>query len=162
MKIATTADRLKELMKNRGLRQVDILEKAHPFCEKYGVKLGKNDLSQYVNGKVEPGQEKLSILGLALEVSEAWLMGYDAPQAKSPAARDVSSAPLTEKDERDIEKRLESVLDDLERGQSDLAFSGEPLDDVTRELLVQSLRNSMEIGKTLAKQKFTPKKYRKD
>jgi transcriptional regulator with XRE-family HTH domain len=61
----------------RNMRQVDILKAAEPFCRMYGVKLGKNDLSQYVSGKVEPRQDKLTILGLALGVSEAWLMGYD-------------------------------------------------------------------------------------
>ena len=64
-------------MNERNIKQVDILIKAEPFCKKYNVKLNKNDLSQYVNGKVEPGQQKLSILGMALNVNEAWLMGYD-------------------------------------------------------------------------------------
>lgn len=77
MKSSSTSERLKQIMNERSLRQVDILEAAKPFCEKYGVKLAKNDLSQYVSGKVEPGQEKLTILGLALNVSETWLMGYD-------------------------------------------------------------------------------------
>ena len=82
MKTFTTSQRLKQLMKERNIKQVDILIKAEPFCKKYGVKLNKNDLSQYVNGKVEPGQQKLSILGLALNVNEAWLMGYDVPQIR--------------------------------------------------------------------------------
>ena len=77
MKIYTTSERLKEIMKERNLHQVDILRAAQPFCKLYGIKLAKNDLSQYVSGKVTPGQEKLTILGLALDVSEAWLMGYD-------------------------------------------------------------------------------------
>ena len=77
MKQSNTAHRLQQIMEERNLRQIDILSASKPFCEKYGVKLGKNDLSQYVSGKVEPGQEKLTILGLALGVSEAWLMGYD-------------------------------------------------------------------------------------
>lgn len=79
MKDFTTAQRLEQVMKSRSMRQVDILNAAQPYCKKYGVKLGKNDLSQYVSGKVEPGQDKLTILGLALNVSEAWLMGYDVP-----------------------------------------------------------------------------------
>lgn len=79
MKKLSTADRLNAVMKERNIKQVDILRAAKPFCDKYGVKLAKNDLSQYVSGKVEPGQEKLTILGLALNVSEAWLMGYDVP-----------------------------------------------------------------------------------
>ena len=83
MKSHTTADRLNQIMKERGMRQIDILEAAKPFCDKYGVKLGKNDLSQYVNGKVEPGQEKLTILGMALGVSEAWLMGYETQKERN-------------------------------------------------------------------------------
>ena len=79
MKKYTTAQRLKQIMDARNLKQVNILEAAEPYCKKYGVKLGKNDLSQYVSGKVEPGQEKLTILGLALGISEVWLMGYDVP-----------------------------------------------------------------------------------
>lgn len=82
MKKHTTSDRLKQIMKARNLRQVDILEAAEPYCKKYGVKLEKNALSQYVSGKVEPGQEKLSILGMALGISEAWLMGYDVPMER--------------------------------------------------------------------------------
>lgn len=78
----TTSSRLKRLMSERNLRQVDILEKAAPFCSKYGVKLNKSDLSQYITGKVAPGQDKLSVLGHALNVSEAWLMGYDVPMER--------------------------------------------------------------------------------
>ena len=94
MKSSSTSERLKQIMDERSLRQVDILEAAKPFCEKYGVKLAKNDLSQYVSGKVEPRQEKLTILGLALNVSETWLMGYDVRRErdeteKAPMPNDI-------------------------------------------------------------------------
>ncbi|MEE1219535.1 MAG: transcriptional repressor LexA [Ruminococcus sp.] len=79
MKKYSTADRLRQIMTERNLKQVDILNLASPFCKKYDIKLNKNDLSQYVSGKVEPGQNKLYILGLALNVSEAWLMGFEVP-----------------------------------------------------------------------------------
>lgn len=82
MKKFTTADRLKQIMGERGLKQVDILEACKPYCEKYHVQLKKNDLSQYVSGKVEPKQDKLSILGLALNVNEVWLMGYNVPAGR--------------------------------------------------------------------------------
>ncbi|WP_243176280.1 S24 family peptidase [Enterocloster alcoholdehydrogenati] len=78
----TTANRLKKVMDQNGLRQVDILKKAEPYCKKFGVKLGRNDLSQYISGKVSPGQEKLTVLALALNVSEAWLMGFDVPMER--------------------------------------------------------------------------------
>lgn len=87
MKKGSTATRLKQIMQDKNLRQVDILEKCKPFCDKFNVKLGRNDLSQYVNGKVEPGQEKLTVLGLALNVNEAWLMGFDVPMERHSNAQ---------------------------------------------------------------------------
>lgn len=83
MKISNTSERLKEIMSENNYRQIDIINKCIPYCEKYNVKLGRNDLSQYVNNKVEPGQEKLSILGMALGLNEAWLMGYDVPKYRT-------------------------------------------------------------------------------
>ena len=85
----TTSDRLRYLMETRNLRQADILERIQPYCQRYGVKIPRNALSQYVTGKVLPKQDKLTILGLALGVSEVWLMGYDVPMewdAPAPAA----------------------------------------------------------------------------
>lgn len=77
MRQYTTADRLKQIMSERNLKQVDIIEKSKPFQTKLGVKLGKSALSQYVNGIQSPDQHKLSLLAMTLDVSEAWLMGYD-------------------------------------------------------------------------------------
>ena len=50
MKCCSTADRLKEIMQKRNLKQVDILNKSLPFCSKYNVKMNKSDISQYVSG----------------------------------------------------------------------------------------------------------------
>lgn len=83
MSVSTTSKRLKELMEERHLKQVDILEMVRPFCKKYNIKLTKTDLSQYVSGKVEPGQFKLVALASALDVSEHWLMGLDVPREKN-------------------------------------------------------------------------------
>ncbi|MBO4284304.1 MAG: hypothetical protein J5958_06755 [Clostridia bacterium] len=79
---SNTSSRLKEIMRMRGLRQSDILDLCKPYCDKYGEKLGSNALSQYVTGKFLPGQRKLHILGLALGVSETWLMGLDVPMER--------------------------------------------------------------------------------
>lgn len=46
----------------------------------------KNDLSQYVSGKSKPGQSKLYILSLALNVSEEWLMGYGVEKGSETMA----------------------------------------------------------------------------
>ena len=85
MNRVTTAERLKEIMKERNLRQVDILNLSLPICAKLDAKMNKSDISQYLSGKAEPSQEKLVVLGMALNVSEAWLMGFDvSKERKSP------------------------------------------------------------------------------
>lgn len=83
MKRYTTSQRLKEIMNLKGIKQIDILNKAQPICKKWGVKMGSNDLSQYVTGKVEPSQKKLSVLAETLDTNEVWLMGYDVPIDKN-------------------------------------------------------------------------------
>lgn len=88
MKKYSTSDRLKQIMNEQNLKQVDILEKAKPYCLKYNVKLGKSDLSQYISGRNNPAQKKLTILGLALNVNEAWLMGFDVPMEKQNTTTD--------------------------------------------------------------------------
>lgn len=122
MKTTCTADRLNELMKERSLKQIDVLRAAEPFCEKYGIKLAKNDLSQYVNGKVEPGQEKLTILGLALNVSEAWLMGYDVPK------------------DRENKKEQSSVSEGLSAAKQDMYDFIDTLSDEQVQRLLQIAR----------------------
>lgn len=62
------------------MKQSDILEAAIKYAVEYGVKMNRSDISQYVNGKVVPSQEKLTVLSKALGVSEPWLMGYDVPK----------------------------------------------------------------------------------
>lgn len=89
-KTENVAKRLNLIMKQRGLKQVDVLNLAKPYCEKYNVKLAKNYLSQYCNGKNEPGKDILNILSLALDVNPMWLQGFDVPQnltePKQPSA----------------------------------------------------------------------------
>lgn len=77
MKKYTTSQRLNQIMKEREIKQVDILELVLPVCKKYGLKMNRSDISQYVSGKVEPNQRKLVALAEALNVSETWLMGYE-------------------------------------------------------------------------------------
>ena len=121
MKVSNTSLRLKEIMSRRNIRQVDILNAAKPYCAEYGIKLEKNDLSQYVNGKVEPGQEKLTILGLALGVSETWLMGYDVPENREdltvsrPAVVCIPHQELTI-EESDLLRKFRA-LDDIGKGR---------------------------------------------
>lgn len=90
MKVSNTAERLKQIMRERNLRQADLVELVAPYCEKYHILMGKSSISLYVNGKVEPNQGKLFILGQALNVSEAWLMGFDVPPERKNEVHDFA------------------------------------------------------------------------
>ncbi|MED2837524.1 transcriptional regulator [Bacillus wiedmannii] len=74
----------------------------------------------------------------------------------------TSQISLSSKDERDIARDLEKTLEDLENSEDALMFDGEPIDEHTKEMIRISLENSMRMAKQLAKQKFTPNKYKKD
>lgn len=75
---------------------------------------------------------------------------------------ETQKAPtLNKKDERDIARRLEETLNLLESSDA-LMFDGEPLDQDSMDLLKTSLQNQYTLAKKIAKQKFTPKKYRTD
>uniref|UniRef100_UPI00403F6B78 helix-turn-helix domain-containing protein n=1 Tax=Lentilactobacillus hilgardii TaxID=1588 RepID=UPI00403F6B78 len=71
---------MKQLMNERNIKQVDIIAKTKPLSERAGIKISKTDLSQYINNKSEPRQDKLYILAKALNVNEGWLMGFDVPR----------------------------------------------------------------------------------
>ena len=70
---------------------------------------------------------------------------------------------LNAKDEKDIQIELQKMIDGLSSNSGYAAFDGENLDDMDeedKELLIASLENSLRLAKRLAKQKFTPNKYR--
>ena len=133
------------------------------LCKKKGVPqsravadvgLNRASITKWKNGAVPTGST-LERFAQYFGVSVDYLLGNDKPwEEKTPV--------LTKKDERDIAKRLDAILGEMEGGGKDgLMFDGEPLDDDTRELLRASLQNQLEMAQRLAKQEYTPKKYRK-
>lgn len=70
------------------------------------------------------------------------------------------SVSLTPRDERQIAADLEKMLADLDSKNSMAAMGGTVEDDEDRELLKASLQATMRLAKKIAKEKYTPKKYR--
>ncbi|MGJ0022765.1 MULTISPECIES: S24 family peptidase [Streptococcus] len=112
-------------MSERNLRQVDILEKSKPFQKQLGVKMGRSTLSQYVSGKSVPAQRQLYLLSKTLNVSEAWLMGYDVaieriPDEKRGATTEISNQP-----------EIVSIYNQLEQPRQEkvLNFANEQLEE---------------------------------
>ena len=75
--MATSTERINQIMKEKRLRQIDVLNLAKPFQAKYNIKFSKSHLSQYVNGKSNPDNKKIFLLSKVFGVTEAWLLGYD-------------------------------------------------------------------------------------
>lgn len=67
-------ERLQEAMDIRGMRAVDLVEKTG---------IPKGTLSYYLSGKTKPKQDRLYALAQVLDVSEAWLLGYDVPMQRT-------------------------------------------------------------------------------
>lgn len=67
---------------------------------------------------------------------------------KGPLAAQKESPALTPKDERDIARNLEQIMDQLDAG-GDLMFDGDPMSDEARE----SIRSAVKLGLEAAKLK---------
>ena len=122
--------------------------------------LNKNraTIYRYENGDIENMPiDVLEPLAKALNTTPAYLMGWDE---SSSAKQNTKFSPRIE---RDIQKRLQSILDDL-NSDAGLAFynGGEEMDDETKDLLKLSLETSIRTAKRLSQEKFPPKKYRKN
>ena len=88
---------------------------------------------------------------------------FDDDVAGSNSDWDSKLPELTKKDERDITKDLEVMVNNLNSEDGYAAFGGHSIDEADEEdleLLKSSLENSYRLAKRMAKQKFTPKKYR--
>lgn len=134
-------DRVKELCKKRGI-SVSELEN--------NVGFGKNTIYKWKNQS--PKAETLQKVADYFDVSVDYLLGRTEKK---------KYYDLTDKDERSIQKQLQSLIDDLSNDGA-LAFSKEDgeMSEETKEALISSLENALRISKIEAKKKYTPKKYR--
>mgnify|MGYP001113321700 CR=1 FL=1 len=137
--IKVLAKRLRQARKNKKLTQEQL---AHL------VKTTKGTISNYENEYSTPSNEMLKDLAKALDVTTDYLLG-----------RSSKLPQLTEKDEKDIAKKMESILEEMDSDTA-LAFDGEPMDEETRELVRAAIESNLRLAKQIAKKKFTPKKYR--
>ncbi|MGN8647929.1 helix-turn-helix domain-containing protein [Gracilibacillus sp. HCP3S3_G5_1] len=135
-------DRVKKLSEERGENLKTVASN-----------LGFSENAFYKWKKQSPKSEALQKVADYFDVSTDYLLG------RTDKKRYYE---LTDKDERDIQKELEKILNDFSNSGFAMADGSSPdeLDEEDRELLIASLEQSLRIAKRIAKQKFTPKKYR--
>ena len=67
-------ERLQEVMRLKGIRATDISEH---------TSIPKGAISYYLSGKSQPKADRLHILAKYLNVSEAWLLGFDVSMERT-------------------------------------------------------------------------------
>ena len=85
-RVSNCADRISQALYIRGMKQADL---------RRVTKIPKSSMSQYMSGDYEPKQDRIYIIAKALNVSEAWLMGYDVPMERQKNIS-TNEADLTE------------------------------------------------------------------
>lgn len=114
------------------------------------LNFGNGTINRWKHTK--PGVDKLQLVADYFNVTTDYLLGRtDTPQ-------------FTRRDEHDVQNILKDITEGLSN-DSALAYmknGGEEIDEEDAELLKASLENVIRQSKLLAKQKFTPKKYRKN
>ena len=138
---AIFSKRLRYYLNQYGMTQAEL-------AKKLGV--GTTSVYNWCNGIKTPRMDKVDAMCDLFHCKRSDLMEETVHREQSI---------LSARDERDISRRLEKTLSDLENQQGALMFDGVPMDDQTRELLKASLENSIRMAKINAK-KVTPKKYR--
>ena len=72
--IASISQRLREALDATGKKQADLVRETG---------LDRGAISSYLSGKYEPKQKAIFKMAQALDVSEAWLLGYDVPKKRT-------------------------------------------------------------------------------
>ena len=101
-------DRLREAMNRSGMKAADV-------CKKTGIP--KSAMSYYLSGRSEPKADRLYLICKALDVSEAWMLGYDVEMAKTQAQKNNDTlADIVAKFKTDdsFSKLLEALVNDEE------------------------------------------------
>ena len=141
------ADRIKQQRIKMGYTQ-----------EELGQKLGlqKSAIAKYENGRVENMKRSVIVnMAKVLECSPAYLMGWEAEAPEEKPA-------FTARDERDIKKDLDSIMEKLTAGEAGPAsYDGENLDPDAAELFKDELEIALRRLKLINKEKYTPQKYKK-
>ncbi len=86
-KVEPCSKRIAEALKIKDMKQADLCKIAN---------VPKSSLSLYLSGAYEPKQDRVYDMAKALNVSEAWLMGYDVPMERQAKKASPDKVTLTE------------------------------------------------------------------
>ncbi|MEM5777675.1 MAG: helix-turn-helix transcriptional regulator [Candidatus Aenigmatarchaeota archaeon] len=151
----TFGDYVKRLRERKGYSQRKL---------SYLTGISNSTISRIEKGEtLNPDLDTLKLLAKYLNVDEIYLIkaaGYPDNSDVQNIENHQTMNKLTPKDEKDIAKDLEKIMNDLEHSEG-LMFYNEPLTNEDKELLKQALEFGLRVVKQRNKEKYTPKKYKK-
>ena len=119
------------------------------LAKKLGV--GTTSVYNWCNGIKSPRMDKVDAMCDLFHCNRSDLM-----EDKS-----TTSSELTARDEKDIAKILEQTKEQL-LSQEGLMFDGDPASPEAINSILDAMQIGMEMAKKKNKEKYTPKKYKKD
>ena len=150
--------KFKELRIKAGLTQEEFRQQ---FNARFHRSYTPSAISRFENDKRIPETSALIDFADFYNVSVDYLLGH-AEETPAPSARPAASESAKERrDERDVQRRLESIREDLANADGLAFMGGEQMTEEDRELLLDAIESGLRTAKRLAK-KYTPKKYRED
>ncbi|MBE6573507.1 MAG: aminotransferase class I/II-fold pyridoxal phosphate-dependent enzyme [Ruminococcaceae bacterium] len=93
MKSSIFSQRFSSLLKERGIKQIDLIH----LAEQKGIKLGKSQISQYVSGKSAPRKDMLRFLAEALGADAEWLSGENKTDIRKGSNIEMRSFKKSDK-----------------------------------------------------------------
>lgn len=147
------------LYKNIKDRRLALKLSQEDLAKKLGYK-STSTIAKIEAGKIDIPQSKIKAFADALDTTPSALMGWD--EESNDTTHLNNEIPLTYRDERQIAADLEKMLADLDNQNAMAAMGSTVEDDEDRELLRASLLATMRLAKKIAKEKYTPKKYRQN
>lgn len=123
---------------------------AYRVCKSTGITTAT--ISNWKAGRYTPKQEKMQKIADYFGVSLEYLM--------TGKETDKKNSELTSRDEKDIKDILSNTEQLLK--QDGLMFDGDPASPEAIDSILSAMKIGMEMAKKKNKEKYTPKKYKKD
>lgn len=135
------------------------LRELNGFTRKYvadQIRIDQTTYGKYELNKREPDSETMKSLADFFGVSVDYLLGREIKTAE-PVKKEIE---LSEKEMEEIKRKAEGIKVGMMAAVG-LAFDGKPEDEDTLRAVLAALEEGMILAKKEAKEKYTPKKYRK-
>ena len=118
----------------------------------------KTTIAKIENGTNDIVQSKVTEFAKVLDTTPAYLMGWTQLDGNIVNEKEPE---LTARDEKDIAKILEQTKEQLLSPEG-LMFDGDPASPEAINSILDAMQIGMEMAKKKNKEKYTPKKYKKD